>query len=433
MNCIDALSSILIETLKEFSSGGQGLTQESLSKALSSKKEISQLFSPDSQPTPLAISECTPPHSYPSIPGADGERHPLPCTERNCRLILQNTLLKILHELSPLSREENLQQVSELQSNLQNCISIDDILALDARYIETIRLLIGRTIEEVEHTRGFLAELGRDLSGVEKQILSYHGIHQESYHSNVRFSGDLISQTNQMKDALDAGNEYGHVREFIVSRLAAVKTAVETKQKEDEERILEADRRLTELQTTLENHREEIAQAKQRAEELEKEVLLDSLTGIHNRRAYELRIREALRRFHRDGQSFSLALIDVDHFKEVNDCYGHRTGDRCLREIALRIKSVLRNIDFLARYGGEEFVAILPGTPLDGSRAVAERIRSLIERTRFRYQESAIPVTVSLGVTEACPRDDAPEAIFTRVDNAMYTSKNEGRNRITVL
>lgn len=434
MKSIETLSSILIETLKEFSSEGMGLTQESLSHALASKKEITGLLLQDLPVLPFAEHPPAQPVPCPPTdrkPG--GEKEPLQELDQHCRPILQRTLLKILAELAPLSKEEHLQQISELQQHIQQSRSMDDVLSLGEQMMGTVRLLIGRTIEEAEYTRGFLAELGRDLSGMEKQILSCHGIHLETYDSNTRFSGELLNHADQMKDALDSRKEYGQVREFILSRLMAVKAAVDIKQKEDEARLRDADQKLSDLQATLESHREEIAQARIRVEDLEKEVLLDSLTGIHNRRAYELRIREELRRFAREGAAFSLTLVDVDHFKEINDRYGHRTGDRCLREIAQRIKSALRNIDFLARYGGEEFIAILPGSYLEGARAVAERIRAVIQRTRFRYQGGEIPVTVSLGVTEVREADNTPEAIFTRVDNAMYRSKNDGRNRVTAL
>ena len=162
-------------------------------------------------------------------------------------------------------------------------------------------------------------------------------------------------------------------------------------------------------------------------------MLLDGLTEIHNRRAYELRIREELRRYHRDGQGFSLVLIDVDHFKNINDLYGHQAGDNCLRGIAGRIKSAVRTTDFLARYGGEEFIVILAGSSGDNARRISEKIREVIEKTKFIYRDEEIPVTISLGVTVAEPSDGDPEALFVRVDDAMYRAKKEGRNRVCAI
>src|SRR5208337_4889161 len=109
---------------------------------------------------------------------------------------------------------------------------------------------------------------------------------------------------------------------------------------------------------------------------------------------------------------FSLILMDIDHFKRVNDDYGHKAGDKCLKEIAKLIKSSLRQSDFLARYGGEELIAILNGSSAASARDIAEKIRGRIERTRFCYKDVIIPVTISLGVTEVMASDTDPEAPF---------------------
>lgn len=421
---VEALSDIVIETLKEFSSQGLKVTRESLSCALASKKEILRLV-PWDEPIDAACMEQAELEPLSTESAASAPDTSLPT--------IRSTMLKILAELAPISREEYIQRSSELQQRIQDCSSMDALTSLGDDLLDVVRLLIGRAMNELEHTRGFLAELGRDLSGVEKQILSYHGIQRATYLSNSRFSCELLSQADQMQDALDSGKDDGYSPQTILSKLMAIKAAVAIKQKEDQVRLQETDRKLSELQTSLKSHREEIVQAVQRAEELEKEVLLDSLTGIHNRRAYELRIREELRRYHNEGRTFSLILVDVDHFKLINDRYGHRTGDKCLREIAGRVKASIRKDDFLARYGGEELIVILPGIPAEGSRVVAEKIRSLIHRTHFNYQDARIPVTVSLGVTEAGLEDETLETIFTRADDAMYRSKNEGRNRVTIL
>lgn len=140
-----------------------------------------------------------------------------------------------------------------------------------------------------------------------------------------------------------------------------------------------------------------------------------------------------MRRYHRNGEQFSLILIDVDHFKKVNDEYGHKAGDKCLKEIAKLIRTSLRKSDFFARYGGEELIAILNGSDVINAQEVAEKIRLRIVRTHFRYQEEVIPITVSLGVTEVMQTDEDPETPFIRADNAMYQAKSQGRNRVCAM
>jgi diguanylate cyclase len=162
-------------------------------------------------------------------------------------------------------------------------------------------------------------------------------------------------------------------------------------------------------------------------------MMLDELTGINNRRAYDLQIRQNLRRYQKDGATFSLILMDIDHFKKVNDEYGHRAGDKCLVETAKLIKNSLRKKDFLARYGGEEIIALLHGSNADDAQIVAEKIRLRIEKTRFSFKDRVIPMTVSLGVTEVLPGDTDPEIPFIRADTALYCAKNEGRNKVKVI
>jgi diguanylate cyclase (GGDEF)-like protein len=284
----------------------------------------------------------------------------------------------------------------------------------------------------MEHTNGFLSELGKDLSGMERQLLNYHSFNQETFQSNNAFNCNLLSHTEDMRGACDSAKSFEDIRKLIASKFIAVKAAIEIKQKDDLRRLEEANQKLEELQTSLQKYSEEIAVARERADKMEKEALIDSLTGVYNRRAYEIRIREEIRRYKRERLAFGLILIDVDHFKQINDLYGHRVGDKCLRELAGRIRSCTRSTDFLARFGGEEFIIILPGTSAGGAGKIAEKIRRLIGNTLFSYQDEEISVTISVGATQVTPEDEDPELLFTRVDDAMYRAKREGRNQVCV-
>jgi diguanylate cyclase (GGDEF)-like protein len=128
-----------------------------------------------------------------------------------------------------------------------------------------------------------------------------------------------------------------------------------------------------------------------------------------------------------------MLLFDVDHFKVINDQHGHWAGDRCLKEIIKRIKPILRETDFIGRWGGDEFMVIFPGTDLESAAAVAERLRKLIENTRFVYHKQEISFSVSIGVTEIRDSDQSQETVFNRVDKAMYKAKKTGRNMVAII
>lgn len=186
------------------------------------------------------------------------------------------------------------------------------------------------------------------------------------------------------------------------------------------------------------------------AERLKRVGLTDALTGVHNRRYFESRCLEEVKAAQRSGQPLVCLLLDVDHFKRINDNHGHPAGDAVLREVGQLIRAQLRGNDVVARYGGEEFVLLLPDTPLDGGVETAERIRTAIAAAAMPVQaEQAQPlrITVSLGVAQLqtegrksggagetpAPRPSAVESmklLVQRADQALYAAKQGGRNRV---
>ncbi|MGA7800695.1 MAG: GGDEF domain-containing protein [Gammaproteobacteria bacterium] len=155
----------------------------------------------------------------------------------------------------------------------------------------------------------------------------------------------------------------------------------------------------------------------------------DVLTGAMNRRLFSENLRREIEKSRRYRLPVSLLMIDVDHFKRVNDTCGHDCGDRVLRETAQRIASSLRQADYFVRYGGEEFCVLAPGTCLEQASAMAEKVRELMAARPFG---EAGNVTVSVGVAELCP-DDNEETLVNRADRALYQAKWAGRDRVAVV
>jgi diguanylate cyclase (GGDEF)-like protein len=165
--------------------------------------------------------------------------------------------------------------------------------------------------------------------------------------------------------------------------------------------------------------------------ELRSLSLTDGLTGLGNRRAFDEAVRREVARARRFEQPLTLALLDLDHFKHVNDTLGHDMGDRVLSSFAGRMRAVARLSDALFRYGGEEFVAILFGTPLGGGVRFAERLRAATAARPLAVGGHRVAVTVSIGVAQLEPADDESGlTVFTRADAALYKAKDAGRNRV---
>jgi diguanylate cyclase (GGDEF)-like protein len=157
--------------------------------------------------------------------------------------------------------------------------------------------------------------------------------------------------------------------------------------------------------------------------------MTDNLTGIANRRAFEFSLKQEMVQADRYGSVFTIAMLDLDHFKQVNDRFGHETGDRVLRRICDISAAHLRNADRFYRYGGEEFLILMPETGLDGAVHLAERIREAVAQEN---QEGVGIVTVSIGVTQFRPGEPR-NSLINRVDTALYAAKSSGRNAVSVV
>jgi diguanylate cyclase (GGDEF)-like protein len=159
--------------------------------------------------------------------------------------------------------------------------------------------------------------------------------------------------------------------------------------------------------------------------------MTDSLTGLLNRRSFmDLSSKEETRA-RRHGDPFSVLMLDIDHFKKINDTYGHPVGDLAIKALAAVCSNALRPHDILARYGGEEFVLTLPHTPADGAATVAERIREQVQKLEVPSEQGMVRFTVSIGVSTYAS-GEAFDQIVERADKALYVSKQSGRNRVTV-
>jgi diguanylate cyclase (GGDEF)-like protein len=162
--------------------------------------------------------------------------------------------------------------------------------------------------------------------------------------------------------------------------------------------------------------------------EVQEHSVRDALTGCFNRRHSLAVLDSEFRRTRRSHGSFSLVMMDLDHFKKINDRFGHLCGDAVLAHVGQRMHAVLRGSDTKCRYGGEEFLVLLPDTPLSGARRVAEMLRKDLEQRPVRWNDQTLVVTASFGIAEMVPGEDTANTIIARADAALYHAKQNGRN-----
>jgi diguanylate cyclase (GGDEF)-like protein len=191
--------------------------------------------------------------------------------------------------------------------------------------------------------------------------------------------------------------------------------------------MLEQGKLLTAREAAAQRAEQARAELQRRNEELQRTASRDPLTGLLNRAAMDEILSETVKRDASERLPYTLLLLDIDHFKLVNDVHGHLAGDQALRAVADAVTDSVRKSDIAVRFGGEEIVVYLPGTALDGASEVAYRIRE-------RVAEAALPfrITVSIGIAAGDPRRDRPEQTFDRADQALYRAKAGGRDRVVI-
>ncbi len=176
----------------------------------------------------------------------------------------------------------------------------------------------------------------------------------------------------------------------------------------------------------------DMTEAASQQEKLIQLTQLDPLTGAYNRRSLTFFIKEELYRFKRYHRPFSVVMIDIDHFKNINDQHGHLFGDEVLKSVSLSMQNNMRKLNRLARYGGEEFCCILPETDLKGASALAEKFRNLIAGLTFTSKEGPVSITASFGVATVEEDMDSVEAVLKKPDDALYRAKTSGRNKMVI-
>ena len=180
------------------------------------------------------------------------------------------------------------------------------------------------------------------------------------------------------------------------------------------------------LELTIAELKMENTERQQAIKELEELSVTDPLTSIYNRRKFNELLTREVERSKRYKTGLSIIMCDIDHFKKINDTFGHDVGDNALKVFSNKINENIREVDMFARWGGEEFMILMPNVNVDNASSVAEKLRKIIEATEIKTIES---FTASFGVTHL-NEDDTTESFIKRVDDAMYKAKNSGRNKV---
>lgn len=286
----------------------------------------------------------------------------------------------------------------------------------------------GREYEDRAEIEAFLSQVTERLNEIDGVFQESVVTWREGYAEGQALGGKVDDQVNEIEASVGRSQDLESLKGALRQRIEVIRAHMREYRESEQQRLADAEgqvQRLTERLLSVQNESDEL---RRRLEEERSLALIDPLTGIPNRCAYDERLELEVARWVRYRSPLTLAVWDIDRFKDVNDRYGHQAGDKALARIAQLIRRQIRETDFLARYGGEEFVLLLTETTLDEALAAAENIRQAVMECGFHYRGDPVPITVSCGMTEFRDGDTAP-GVFGRADAALYRAKAAGRNR----
>ena len=242
----------------------------------------------------------------------------------------------------------------------------------------------------------------------------------------------LRRQVDGMQAAVSGAVDLDTLKQSISCRLEALLDglAEQRSQREIQDQALTAS--LHKLSTRIAELEREADVCRDQLNEQRREALRDPLTGLANRTAWNAEVQQALERRRAQPADLALAVLDVDHFKQVNDRFGHLAGDKVLKLIAEILKRQMPEGGFLARYGGEEFVVLLPGYELTGAGSLVLELLASIQDCPFHFKGERLSITLSAGLACFCPDEDTADDVFRRADQALYRAKQQGRNCLVV-
>lgn len=337
---------------------------------------------------------------------------------------IHNTLIALLNDLPFSSGYE--QQLSALRTRIEQGLNWYELAPLLDELAIIIIAIANGGKNELEQ---YLLQLNHRLTAFSENLQVTSAGYQAASADAQKLDNDLRQHVSHIHDDVQTADDLNHLKQLVETRLDSFINSLQAYQ---QKRVLSDSDMLSRFQALAEHSQQMEHEAQQlsiKLEEQRRKALLDPLTGIANRAALTERLELEYARIQRNNSSLVLTIIDIDHFKRINDDYGHLAGDKVLKIIAQELSKRLRKTDFIARFGGEEYVILLPETPLAEGKKLIETLRLVIQACPFHFRGEPVTITFSAGIGQVSPQESLDDA-FERIDQALYAAKKAGRNTI---
>ncbi|PBP89092.1 hypothetical protein CCL20_07250 [Pseudomonas syringae] len=337
---------------------------------------------------------------------------------------IEQTLLGLLDDLT-LS-EHFRPQVEDMQLRLKHGLNWYEFLPI-LDDMAVLMLAINNGGQQEFGT--YLKQLNERLESFQSHLQAASEDHAEDQSTARDLNDQLREQVGGLQSSVQDASDLPSLKRVLDNRLEALLGTMDHYQLKRDAREREVASRLQGLAARVASMEQEALGFRTHLEEQRQKALIDPLTGLPNRAAWGERLEQEMARWQEEKNSLLVCILDLDHFKRINDGYGHLAGDKVLKIVANVFSKRLRANDFLARFGGEEFVMLLPATPPATGLTLLDELRAAVESCPFHFKGERVTITVSIGLTAFRPGERSDTAI-KRADQALYKAKENGRNRI---
>lgn len=297
--------------------------------------------------------------------------------------------------------------------------------------------VMGQLVQLVELSTGlehqafgnYLLQLKEQLLYVQEHLAQSHAEDGRVLKAQQQLDRQVRQDVSRLHHSVKESTDLADLKRTVAQQLLSIVQTMDAHREREETHERRMRARYESLLEKVGQMQDETERVRLRMEEEQQRSHTDPLTGLPNRVAYDERLSAELERWQRYNTPFSIAVVDLDRFKAINDEYGHLAGDKVLRLVARILQRNMRSNDFIVRYGGEEFVLLFPSTLAEDALLAADKLREAVENSPFNFHGQPVQVTASFGVAQVTAGDDA-ESLFARADGALYGAKERGRNQV---
>jgi len=337
---------------------------------------------------------------------------------------IEQTLIGLLDDLSLPERHKA--QAQEMRERVARGLNWYELIPV----LDDLAVLMLAITDSGQHEfETYLQQINERLESFQSHLHEASAGHADNSSAAQALDTQLRKQVDGLQSSVQGAADVDSLKHILENRLEGLLVTMDEHKHERDRREQELAGRLQGLSERVANMEHEALGYREHLEEQRQKALLDPLTGLPNRAAWSEHLEREMLDWHESGGHLAMAILDLDHFKRINDNYGHLAGDKVLKIVADQLRKRLRGRDFIARYGGEEFVLLFPQTSPAAAAQMAEVLRATIEACPFHFKGERVVITASIGLG-AFRSGERGDQVLKRADTALYRAKDLGRNRV---